>query len=100
MQSELNDVDEIELTEGAPEPPPRPVEELKQLVGAASVTDIVVGEEPADETASLLDVHEATRQQLEWKPKFHAQNSDGSLRAEVTRLEARALLAAGASLKH
>lgn len=100
MQSELNDVDEIDLTEGALEPRPRSVEELAQRVGAASVTDIVVGEEPADQTASLLDVHEDTRQRLQWRPRFHAQNADGALRADVTRLEARALLAAGASLKH
>lgn len=100
MQSELNDADEIDLTEGAPEAPPRSVEQLRQLVGAASVAEIVVGEKPADKTAPLLDVHEETREQLEWKPKFHAQDADGTLRVEVTRLEARALLAAGASLKH
>jgi hypothetical protein len=92
--------DNLDVTDSAVEPPPRSTGELKQLVGVASVSDIVIDELDAPESASLLEVHEETRNQLRWKPKFYAQNGSGTLKIKVTRLESEALLAAGASRKH
>jgi hypothetical protein len=97
---DLDPPDLLDVTDSAVEPPPRSPGELKQLVGVASISDIVIGETDARESASMLDVHEETRSQLRWKPRFYAQNGSGTLRVKVTRLETEALLAAGASLKH
>jgi hypothetical protein len=100
MQGELDQPENLEVTDSALEPPPRSVGELKQLVGAAAISEIVTGEIGAPESVPMLEVHRETRDQLHWKPRFYAQNSPGTLKIKVTRLESEALLAAGASSKH
>lgn len=97
---DLDQPDTLDVTDSAVEPPPRSPAELKQLVGVASISEIVVDETEARESASMLEVHEETRNQLRWKPRFHAQNGNGTLKIKITRLEAESLLAAGAQLKH
>jgi hypothetical protein len=86
----------VEVTDTTPEPPPRSVGELLQLLGVKAASEVAIGELDADEGAPLLDVHEETRNQLHWKPKFFAEPRQGKLRIRVTRLEAQALLSAGA----
>ena len=97
---DLDQPDTLDVTDSAVEPPPRSPAELKQLVGAASIAEIVIGETDARQSSPMLEVHEETRNQLRWKPKFYAQNASGTLKVTVTRLESEALLAAGASSKH
>ena len=100
MQGEVDQTENLDVTDSALEPPPRSAEELKQLVGAASVSDIITGEIEAKESTPMLEVHEETRNQLHWKPKFYAQNVRGTLTIKITRLESEALIAAGAQSKH
>jgi hypothetical protein len=97
---DLDQPDSLDVTDSAVEPPPRSPEELKQLVGASSIAEMIVAETDARESAPMLEVHAETRNQLRWKPKFYAQNSSGTLKIKVTRLETEALLASGASSKH
>ena len=97
---DLDQPDTLDVTDSAVEPPPRSPAELKQLVGVAAISEIVIDEIQARESASMLEVHEETRNQLRWKPRFYAQNGNGTLKVKVTRLECEAMLAAGASLKH
>ena len=100
MQGDLDQNEALDVTDSSLEPPPRSPEELKQLVGAMAISEMVIGEVQARESSPMLEVHEETRNQLTWKPRFYAQNSSGTLRVKVTRLESEALLAAGASSKH
>lgn len=90
----------VEVTDSALEPPPRGVGELVQLLGVAAPSEIMIGELEARESAPMLDVHEETRHQLQWKPRYFAESTRGTLRIKVTRLEAQELMAAGAATKH
>lgn len=90
-------LDAVEVTDTTPEPPPRSVGELVQRLGVQAASEVAVGKLGAEEGAPLLDVHEETRNQLHWKPRFFAEPRQGKLRIRVTRLEAQELLAAGAT---
>jgi len=90
----------VEVTDSALEPPPRSIEELRQLLGVETVRQIAVDEARARESTAMLEVHEETRDQLQWKPRYFAISLVGTLRIKVTRLEAQALSAAGATNAH
>jgi hypothetical protein len=90
----------VEVTDSALEPPPRSVEELRQLLGVETVRQIAVDEARAKESTPMLEVHAETRDQLQWKPTYFAVSLLGNLRVKVTRLEAQALSAAGAPSAH
>jgi hypothetical protein len=97
MAPERDLLENVEVTDSAPEPPPRSVEELRQLLGVETVRQIAVDEARASESTPMLEVHAETRSQLQWKPRYFASSLVGSLRIKVTRLEAQALSAAGAA---
>lgn len=100
MTAEGNFSENVEVTDSALEPPPRSVEELRQLMGVETVRQIAIDEARARESTPMLEVHEETRNQLQWKPRYFAVSLVGSLRIKVTRLEAEALSAAGAAHAH
>jgi hypothetical protein len=99
MNAEGDLAETVEVTDSALEPPPRPVEELTQLLGVKAPSEVLIGELEAKESAPMLDVHEETRNQLHWKPRYFAESRRGTLRIKVTRLEAQELTAAGATTK-
>ena len=100
MRAEGDLFDNVDVTDSALEPPPRSVDELRQLLGVETVRQIAVDEARASESAAMLEVHEETRSQFQWKPRYFALSLVGTLRIKVTRLEAQALSAAGAASAH
>ena len=72
----------------APEPHPRSVDELKQLLGVTEISEVTT-EEIAPPQVAAFDVHEDTRDRVTWKPEYHAaarkQNRSGALEGHQAR---------------